>query len=123
MLINTILLMEHNAYPAATLMLIASSVTMLLNVPHVFSVIMLIQTPIFVFKNLLVLFQTVSVALLQVELYAKDVINTSFFLEIQLHVLLLLPVLMEKYLMERLAHVLKESMILDQLVLTALVIA
>lgn len=115
--------MELNAYPVQTSMLIASSVTMLLNVPHVFSVITLIQTPIYVSKNQLVLFQTVSVALLQVELYVKHAINTSFFLEIQPHALLLLPALMEKYLMERLAHVLKESMILDQLVLTALVIA
>jgi len=115
--------MELNAYPAVTLMLTASSVTMLLNVLRVFSAITLIQTPIFASKSQHVLFQTVSVALLQVELYAKHVINILFFLEIQLHVLLLLPVLMEKYLMERLAHALQENMILDQLALIALVIA
>lgn len=104
-------------------MLIVSFATMLVNVLHVFSVTTLIQFPIFVSKNLHALFQIVSVALLLMDLHAWRATNTSLFQGILLHALHLLLAPMERYLMERLALALKESMILGQLVLIALVIA
>ncbi len=101
-------------------MLIASSVTMLVNVLHVYSDIMLIQLPIFVYKNQPALFLIASVALKLVEQSVWLAINTSFFQQILLHVLHLLLALVERYSMERPVHALKESMILDQPVLIVL---